>query len=195
LGDISDDELVKRVVQKDEQAFLMLYDRYAGRVYALVLRMLMDAQVAEEVTQDIFLKCWSRARSYLSERGSFAPWLLTIARNTALDRLRLDKRRPQLSGEKDPEEIWEIIPDENSETEENRWRALHFALQSLPDEQRVVIELAYYHGMSHSEIADMLGWPVGTVKTRMRLGMDKVRRDWLDEKMPGEKSDKVSPSL
>lgn len=194
MGEISDDDLVRRVVQRDEQAFLMLYDRYAGRVYGLVLRVLRDAQMAEEVTQDIFLKCWSRARSYLSERGAFAPWLMTIARNTALDRLRLDKRRPQLAGEKDPEDIWEVIPDESSAAEENRWRALHFALQSLPQEQRVVIELAYYHGLSHSEIADMLGWPVGTVKTRMRIGMDQIRQEWLDEKS-GEKSKKVSPSV
>jgi RNA polymerase sigma factor (sigma-70 family) len=150
LAELPDEELVKRIVQRDEHAFLALYDRYSGQVFALSLRMLGEEGAAEEVTQDAFLKCWSRARSFLGERGAFAAWLMTIARNTALDRLRLEKRRPTLSGETDPEEIWELLPQEGSESEETRWRALYFALQALPKEQRVVIELAYYHGMSQS---------------------------------------------
>jgi RNA polymerase sigma-70 factor (ECF subfamily) len=188
LADIPDNELIKRVIRKDEQAFLALYDRYASRVHALTLRILRDEQLAEEATQDAFLKCWGQARSYISERGAFAPWLLTIARNTALDKLRLDKRRPALSNEKDPEDIWELLPEEGSESDETRWRALYFTIQALPNENRVAIELAYYHGMSHSEIADTLGWPVGTVKTRIRLGMDQIRQEWLKEETPGPRT-------
>jgi len=195
LAEITDEELVKRVVQKDEKAFLALYDRYASQVYSLTLHVLRDEQLAEEATQDTFFKCWSRARSFFTERGAFAHWLLTIARNTALDRLRLDKRRPALSGEQDPEEIWELLPEEGSESDEARWRALYFILQSLPDDNRVAIEMAYYQGMSHSEIANTLGWPIGTVKTRIRLGMDQIRQQWLKEEAPEPKSKPSLPSV
>ncbi len=195
MADIPDDELVKRVVQRDEQAFLALYDRYASQVYALTLRVLGDAQLAEEVTQDVFLKCWSRARTFTVTRGTFGSWLLTIARNTALDRLRLEKRRPALSEEADPEKIWDVLPQEGSKSDETRWRALYFALLELPKEQKIVIELAYYQGLSHSEIAEMLGWPVGTVKTRMRLGMEQLRHLWLDEEISGETSDHTAENV
>jgi len=195
LTELSDSDLIERVVHRDEQAFLELYDRYASRVFSLTLRMLGNAQMAEEVTQDVFLKCWSRARSFLGARGAFAPWLLAIARNASLDRLRLERHRPVLSDETDPEDIWELLPEEGSKSEERRWRALFFALRSLPEEQRRVIELAYYEGMSHSEIAAVLGWPVGTVKTRMRLGLDRLRQEWLKEDIPGEKSENQAPGV
>src|SRR5829696_267100 len=120
-----DIELAHRVAQGDERAFLMLYDRYAGRVHALTLRILNDAMLAEETTQDTFLKLWSRARLYLSERGSLLLWLLTIARRTALDRLRLERRRPTLSDSNDPTEILQTTPNDDSLPEENRWRSMH----------------------------------------------------------------------
>ncbi len=159
----------------------MLYDRYVGRVYAVTLRVLNNPMLAEEATQDTFLKLWSRARLYLSERGPLLLWLLTIARRTALDRLRLEARRPALSDENDPEDSWEVIPDTNTLPEESRWRSLHFAVQSLQPEQRQVIELAYYQGMSQSEIAEVLGWPLGTVKTRLRTAMEHLREKWNEE--------------
>lgn len=170
--------LVQKVVRGDQQAFLTLYDRYASRVYALTLRVLGDPMLAEEATQDTFLKLWSRARTYSPHRGSFVTWLLTIARHTALDRLRLEGRRPTLSGPEDPDTIWPTIPDENQNPEEARWRSMYFAVQSLPDEQRQVIELAYYQGMSQSEIAEVLDWPLGTVKTRIRAAMQSLRQVW-----------------
>ena len=176
-----DIELAHRVAQGDEHAFLMLYDRYAGRVYALTLRILNDAMLAEETTQDTFLKLWSRARLYLSERGSLLLWLLTIARRTALDRLRLEARRPLLSDSNDPDDTWKVIPDLNTMPEEARWRSLYFAVQSLSTEHRQVIELAYYQGLSQSEIADVLGWPLGTVKTRVRAAMEQLRAKWNEE--------------
>lgn len=176
-----DIELVTRVANGEERAFLMLYDRYVSRVYALMLRILSDPMLAEEATQDTFLKLWSRARLYLNERGSLLLWLLTIARRTALDRLRLEARRPMLSDSNDPENAWDVIPDLNSLPEESRWRSLHFAVQSLQPEQRQVIELAYYQGMSQSEIAEVLGWPLGTVKTRLRAAMERLREAWNQE--------------
>jgi RNA polymerase sigma-70 factor, ECF subfamily len=170
-----------RVARGDEPAFLMLYDRHAARVHALTLRILSDPMLAEEATQDAFLKLWSRARLYLNERGSLLLWLLTIARRTALDRLRLEGRRPVLSDSNDPDDLWQVIPDLDSMPEETRWRSLHFAVQSLDPDHRRVIELAYYQGLSQSDIAEVLGWPLGTVKTRMRAAMDHLRQKWNEE--------------
>ena len=178
MADLDDNQLVARVAQGEEQAFLALYDRYVSRVHGLTLRILHDPMLAEEATQDTFLKLWSRARLYLSERGSLLLWLLTIARRTALDRLRLETRRPTLSDSNDPTQAWQAIPDGNDLSEENRWRSVHFALRALSPEHRQVIELAYYQGLSQSEIAEVLGWPLGTVKTRLRTAMEHLRQEW-----------------
>lgn len=159
----------------------MLYDRYVARVHALMLRILSDPMLAEEATQDTFLKLWSRARLYLNERGSLLLWLLTIARRTALDRLRLEARRPMLSDANDADEEWQFIPDVETTQEESRWRSLYFAVQSLQPDHRQVIELAYYQGLSQSEIAEVLGWPLGTVKTRLRAAMEHLRAKWNEE--------------
>jgi RNA polymerase sigma-70 factor, ECF subfamily len=173
-----DNELVTKVAKGDEHAFLAFYDRHAGHIYAMTLRILRDPMLAEEVTQDTFLKLWSRARLYVAGRGTPLVWLLTIARHTALDRLRLEGRRPTLSDGHDPEELWQTIPEQNTFTDEARWRSLYFAVQSLSLEHRQVLELAYYQGMSQREIAETLGWPLGTVKTRLRAAMEQLRREW-----------------
>lgn len=173
--------LVEAVAHGDERAFLTLYDHYAGRVYGLVLHILADPMLAEEATQDTFTKFWGRARLYRSDRGSFGVWLLTIARRTALDRLRLEGRRPLLSDGRDPDVIWHGLPDKTRDPDEARWRGLHFAVRALPEPQQQVIELAYYQGLSQSEIAAELGWPLGTVKTRMRAALQALRRAWLEE--------------
>src|SRR5215211_9334016 len=178
VPEIDEIHLVKRVAQGDEQAFLALYDCYVNRVYALTLRILSDPMMAEEVTQDTFLKLWSRAHMYLAERGSLLLWLLTIAKRTALDRLRLEARRPILSDSNDPDDVWQYIPDLDTVPEEARWRSLYFAVQSLQLEHRQVIKLAFYQGLSQSEIADVLGWPLGTVKTRVRAAMEHLRAKW-----------------
>jgi RNA polymerase sigma-70 factor (ECF subfamily) len=179
--DSSDHEelgLIERAAHGDQQAFLDLYDRYAARVHALTLHILGDPMQAEEATQDTFMKFWRRGRLYLSERGSFVVWLLTIARRTALDRVRLEARRPLLSDASDPDALWSSLKDETQDPDEARWRSLYFAVQTLPDEQQQVIELAYYQGLSQSEIAAELGWPLGTVKTRMRAAMQALRQEW-----------------
>jgi RNA polymerase sigma-70 factor, ECF subfamily len=177
----SDFELIQEIIRGDEKAFLMLYDRFASHVYGLTLRVLGDAMLAEEATQDTFLKLWSRARQFAPSQGELAYWLLTIAHRTALDRLRLENRRVPASNAHDPEEAWSLIPDENTMNADSRWRSLHFAVQTLPDDQRQVIDLAYYKGMSQSEIAEVLGWPLGTVKTRLRTAMQTLRQQWLRE--------------
>ncbi len=170
--------LVQGVARGEQPAFLALYDRHAPRVHALALHIMGDPMLAEEVTQDTFMKLWGRARLYLSERGSFVVWLLTIARRTALDRLRMENRRPLLSDSKDPEEIWPSMRDDSQEPDEARWKSLYFAVRSLPHDQQVVIEMAYYQGLSQSEIAEELGWPLGTVKTRLRAAMQALRQQW-----------------
>ncbi len=136
---------------------------------------------AEEVLQDTFLKLWRRARQYLAERGSFLIWLLTIARHTALDRLRLESRQPAQYDAADPDLLWQSIPEPNSTSDEARWRTLQMAVGALPEGQRKVIELAYYQGLSQSEIAETLGLPLGTVKSRLRDGMERLRREWLKD--------------
>lgn len=175
-----DSRLVLRVAKGDERAFLSLYDRYSPRVYALTLRVLGDTMLAEEVTQDTFLKLWSRARQFNPQKGALLPWLLTIAHRTALDRLRLENRRPPASNSEEPDQAWSTLADETTQDGEARWRSLYFAVQSLPEEQRQVIDLAYYKGMSQSEIAEVLGWPLGTVKTRVRAAMQALRQHWLE---------------
>lgn len=178
-ADIEDVELVKRVMKQDRQAFAELYDRHASRVYGLAVRILGETMAAEEATQDTFMKLWTRARSFSPQKGTLITWLLTIARRTALDRVRLENRRPDFGSPTDPEEIWPYITAPESQSDETRWRSLYFALHDLPDEQRQVIESSFYYGMPQSQIADYLNIPLGTVKTRMRLGMEKLRQLWM----------------
>lgn len=176
---LHDSELARRVAAKDRAAFLALYDRYAGRVYGLCLRVLREPGAAEEVSQESFLKLWVRAGQFDPRRGALLSWLLTIARRTALDRLRREARRPALQDQADADDIFRHIPDPATQSEEARWGTLRMALQQLPAAQRAAIELAYYQGLSHREIAEHLEVPLGTVKTRLRLGMQRLRRDWL----------------
>ena len=178
MTEINDSELVTQVARGDERAFLALYDRYSSYVYALTLRILCEPMLAEEVTQDTFLKLWSRARLFLAERGSLLTWLLTIARRTALDRIRMEARRPILSDGNSPEDLWQNLSEPDSVSEESRWRSMHFAVAALAEDHRQVIELAYYQGLSQSEIAETLGWPLGTVKTRLRAAMEQLRLSW-----------------
>jgi RNA polymerase sigma-70 factor (ECF subfamily) len=180
---LPDSELARRVASRDRAAFLALYDRYAGRVYGLCLRMLQDPAAAEEVSQETFLKLWARAGQFDPRRGALISWLLTIARRTALDRFRREARRPRLQPD-DSDDRLNQIPDPSSESEEARWGSLRLALQELPEDQRSAIQLAYYQGLSHREIAEFLDIPLGTVKTRIRLGMQRLRRLWLQPDLP-----------
>lgn len=177
----NDTELVTQIAKGDERAFIALYDRHASHVYAVALYILRDPMLAEEATQDAFLKLWSRARQFVAERGSLLVWLLTITRRTALDRLRLETRRPVLSDSTDPDELLMSIPEAGSFSDESRWRSMALAIKGLPQDQQQVLVLAYYRGMSQSEIAETLGWPLGTVKTRLRAALSALRQIWGDK--------------
>lgn len=186
---MDDNEFVLQVAEGNERAFIALYDRYSSRVYTLVLHMLHDQMAAEEVLQETFFRLWNRANQFDPERGPFINWLLTIARRTALERLRFESHRPVLLDGNEPSTLLENIPEPETTSEEARWRSLYLAVQSLPEEQKRVIELAYYQGMSQSEIAEILNLPLGTVKTRIRSGMHRLREQWLE----GENSQIQNP--
>ncbi len=177
MSNLDDLELIKRIAKGEERALLELYDRYAPRVYGLALHIVKEPMTAEEVVQDTFFKIWEYARTYLSQRGSVLTWILTITRHTAIDRLRREARHPLFSNKVDPESSWSSVQETDLSAEEE-WRSLSVILQSLPQKYRQVLELAYYQGLSQKEIAEVLGWPLGTVKTRLREGMVLLRRAW-----------------
>ena len=184
------------VVAGSEEALAALYDRHAGAVYAAASRLTSDRQLAEDVVQETFLALWNRAEQFNSTLGSLAAWLLTIARNRTVDRLRAAGRRPLMvsisaarRGEetdaatlervvRDGEVIaaagLEIGPEDQLVGLELR-TALAMALAAMPDGERQVLTLAYRDELSQTEIADRLGWPLGTVKTRTRRGLYKLR--------------------
>ena len=172
----SDDlSLVRRIAGGDESALAALYDGWAQTVYSMVAHLLKDADGAEDVVEETFWQVWQRASSYDASRGTVRTWILTIARSRALDRLRSRKRNREdiaadLSILRDP------APDPSQDVESNERRILiHAALQELPEGQRRALDLAYFRGFTQSEIAESLGEPLGTIKTRMRLGMQKLR--------------------
>jgi RNA polymerase sigma-70 factor (ECF subfamily) len=190
--------LAALVARGDRRAFLALYDQTSPKVYGLAFTMMNDPMAAEDVVQEAYLKLWTRAETFRFGRGSFLGWLLTITRHVALDHLRRSTRRPQLAEPPDAEAGWEsLLADSDSQTEEARWGSLYFAVQQLPPEQRDVITCAYYQGMSHSQISAYLGVPLGTVKTRLRLAMDKLRQAWLNSSSGtrGAQSEAGSPDV
>ena len=169
--------LIKRVAQGDQAALTTLYDSTSRLVFGLILRVVTDRSSAEEVLLDVYTQVWRQASTYDSKRGAPLAWLMTIARTRGIDRLRSSKREHQTRESLDA--IGEITasassPEADSVTAERR-QLVRSALDTLSAEQREVIELAYYSGLSHSEIALKLGQPLGTVKTRTRLGMMKLR--------------------
>jgi RNA polymerase sigma-70 factor (ECF subfamily) len=173
----SDTALVLRLVQQDVRAFEELYDRHSRAVYSLVLRILQQAATAEEVVQDVFLQVWRKAEHFDSSRGPFVPWLLTLSRNRALDHLRLKGER-QRRREDQTEEFpaTRITPDfEDSLDEKRRAARVRELMHSLQPKQRRAIELAYFEGLSHSEIASTLNEPLGTVKGWIRNGILRLR--------------------
>ncbi len=170
-------DLVSRVALNDREAFALLYDRYAPLVFKLALRIVGDRAEAEDILQEAFLQVWRTAASYDARRGQPSTWLVTIARSRAIDRLRSREQWRQRHG----------MPgvqfgkpgganDLRQEMSEREGAAIvRSAVDSLPEEQRQAIELAYFDGLTQSEIARKLQEPVGTVKTRIRLGMMKLR--------------------
>jgi RNA polymerase sigma-70 factor (ECF subfamily) len=178
----TDAELLRRMGAGDERALGELYDRWSSRVYALVFRLLRDRDDAEDVVEEVFWQAWRQAARYEQARGSASAWLIAIARTRALDRLRSASRRREapLADER-AEGAAPVAPVAAADgpavqvdAAERRTRVLA-ALAELPAEQREALELAYYEGLSQTEIADRTGQPLGTIKTRTRLALRKLR--------------------
>jgi RNA polymerase sigma-70 factor (ECF subfamily) len=172
----SDATLIARLVERDESALAALYDRYAGMLSSVLNRILRDTQAAEEILQDIFYQLWRTAAQFDPARGSLPGWLLVIARNRAISRLR---RHNPASGEELLENTV-VLPTNLESTIAQRQLIgkVKGALDSLPKEQRAAIELAYFEGLTHSEIAARTGDPLGTVKTRLRSALETLKRNF-----------------
>lgn len=170
-----DGAIVARMAQGDSDALRMLYDAVAGRTLAIALRVLGDRAEAEDVVQEAMLETWRRAREFDATRGGVEAWVVTIARSRAIDRKRsrTAAARTKLAAKDEPMPKMAASPELDVAAAEERARVLA-ALDRLPTEQRRAIELAYYEGLSQSEIADRTGDPLGTVKTRIRLAMEKL---------------------
>lgn len=187
--DWPDEALMLAIVSRDEHAFSVLYDRYVDLVYSASFRVLADAQLAEDASQDVFVRLWRRPETFIAERGRFVSWLMSVTRNRAVDELRARGRRRKREGGPlgEPDEAAEpvfstelIDPLHSAELHEEQ-ATVRRALAALPREQKLCLELAYFGGLTQQEIAARLHEPLGTIKTRIRLGMQKLRRA-LDEK-------------
>jgi RNA polymerase sigma-70 factor (ECF subfamily) len=172
--DQSDWSLLARVVQKDEAALAALYDRYSGLVYSEASRILRDKGAAEEILQDIFYQVWRTADKLDPQRGSLAGWLVVVARNRAISKLR----RRSTSSDDELKENAVACPFnlESAASQNQMLGRVRGAMESLPEGQREAIELAYFEGMTHSEIASKTGEALGTVKTRIRSALEVLRR-------------------
>ncbi|MBI4482084.1 MAG: sigma-70 family RNA polymerase sigma factor [Acidobacteria bacterium] len=166
--------LVRRVVDGDETALATLYDRYAGVVYSVVLRILRDPGAAEEILQDIFYQLWRNASNFDPARGTLPGWLLVSARNRAIDRLR--RRNPDTT-ELAEQSVALPFNLEAAIAQNQLMSRVKAALAKLPPAQREALELAYFQGLTHSEIAQRTGEPLGTVKTRLRAAVQWLRRE------------------
>lgn len=187
-----DERLVEALEVRDERALETLYDRYGDYVYSVCLRMVGDVQLAEDLSQEVFLRLWRRPDLYDTSRGKFVTWLLSVARNRAIDERRSRGRR--FRHESPPsdstDEVLEAVPATESRdvaiASEERL-AVQKALANLPPEQKLAIQLAYFGGYTQQEIAEGLRQPLGTVKTRIRLGMQKLRQLLIEQQ--GEAGD------
>jgi RNA polymerase sigma-70 factor (ECF subfamily) len=179
-GGLDDEELMQRLFYRDLKAFRALFGRYGNLVYSTSLRVVRDSQLAEDMVQEIFLRIWRKPESYVAHRGKFVTWLTSVTRNRAVDEIRSRNRRFRYETSS-PEEQEREFPgpegDDPALTAEltDQRRLIVAALAGLPADQRRVIELAYFGGLTQQEISDRLSEPLGTVKTRIRLGMQKLR--------------------
>ena len=180
---VPDSALGERIMAGDEGALAALYDRYAGMLFAMLVRILRDTSAAEEVLQDLFLQLWRGASRFDASRGSLAAWLLVIGRNRALSRLR-GKGRHEILADSEEFSIEAVPSSGNLEDEVARMQLmerLRGAMAALPQEQREAVELAYFEGMTQTEIAARVGCPLGTVKSRVRAAMQTLKQLFEDE--------------
>ena len=175
-----DEQMLSAAASGDPAALEVLYDRYAPAVMGLAIKMLGDRAAAEEVVQETFWRVWRSAGTFQAERGTFAGWLFGIARNLIIDLCRRSKIRPQPALDEGEEQRIERAPDPGVDVAESAWTAIKHtqvraAMADLPPAQRRVIELAYFGGMTRQEIATATGEPLGTIHTRVRLALQKLR--------------------
>lgn len=172
---ISDAELLHSITNGDEAALASLFDRYRSILFSIIVRIVISREEAEDVLQEVFLQVWNKARDFDESRGKAFTWLATLARSRSIDRLRSLGARERAVDEATRETV-DVVSDAEIDSmyAEKRKRVQH-ALAQLPEEQRRVLLMAYFEGCSQSEIADRLNTPLGTVKTRMRSGMIRLR--------------------
>ena len=177
-----DAQLVARLANGDEAALEPLYDRYGKLIFSLALRIVHDSTTAEEVTQEVFVRLWRNAASFAAERGSVHTWLLRITHNLALNEVRRRQSRPVAADHFDWAVEGTLLVDHHQEGDpatalwlRERSAAIQHALAQLPEPQRRAIELAFFGGLSQAEVAAALGDPLGTVKSRIRVGMQRLR--------------------
>ena len=187
---VPDDELMRGLAAGRIEALEQLYDRYSSLVFSVSLRVLYDWQLAEDVTQDVFVRLWQRPESYDPTRGRLLSWLMSVTRNRAIDERRRLSRRQRSEDEEEPnlelrdrdEHGDPVLELALSETR----RIVRTAMQALPPAQRQVVELAYFGGLTQTEIAERTGVPLGTVKTRVRLAMRKLRETLESDEGQGQ---------
>ena len=188
LAHLSDEALVALIVRSDHVALAELYDRYGRVSYNLAYRILRDQQLAEDAVQDGFLTVWRTAQRFLPERAKASTWILTLVHRRAVDLVRREERRRT-------DALDEAHEPAGESTDESAWLRLErervqAALQQLPDQQREALELAYYGGFTQSELAERLGQPLGTIKSRMFAGLSRMRELLADQ---AEEDDQWSP--
>jgi RNA polymerase sigma-70 factor (ECF subfamily) len=179
LAPVSDEALLDRIQAGDQEAFETLYTRYADLVYSIALRVVADTGIAQDVAQDVFFRLWRHPELFDVTRGRFMSWLTSVTRNRAVDEVRSRGRRRlrevvAAPGADDPADPHAVDPQTAAQLATER-EAVRKALEVLPEEQRLTVELAYFGGMTQQEIASVLDTPLGTVKTRVRLAMKKLR--------------------
>jgi RNA polymerase sigma factor (sigma-70 family) len=174
LAHLSDEALVALAARSEQSALAELYDRFGRPAYGLALRILRDEALAEDAVQEAFLALWRTAPRFVPERGKASTWILTLVHRRAVDLVRREERRRADALEQAPEQESRDLVDEEAWLRLQRER-VQDALRRLPDQQREAIELAYYGGFTQSELAERLGQPLGTIKSRMFMGLARMR--------------------
>lgn len=182
---LSDAKIFEQIARKDVSALSTLYDRYSGRLFGLALKILKDQSLAEDMVQELFLYLWENADKFDRYRGDPIGWMMVVCRNRCIDKLRAKTTNFKRSAVINEETLQKIAADESESPLEivkhkEIQRNINRALEQLPDEQRVPIELAYFEGLSQTEISKKLKLPLGTIKTRVRLGMQKLRSIFMN---------------
>lgn len=180
---VPDAELIARLREHDQDALVELHARYASLVFSVACRVLEDQGASEEITQDVFMRFWHKPDAYDPAKGRLTTWLMNVARNLAIDRARTRQSHLPRTGllflDEDPERSEALLGNNGLDNERQTLRSV---IEQLPAEQRVALELAYFHGLSPQEIASTVHAPLATVKSRLQRGMQKLRDLWLSEK-------------